>query len=96
MSLLDWGHKTTQIQCTHRGRALPSTKFGLVSGNALGSRNANGRLSQEQTSERIVAVWGKRPNARLPAQVANDKGRLHISVWIGGLDGTFRVEAQRV
>jgi hypothetical protein len=26
--------------------------------NALGSRSANGRISREQTSERIVAVWG--------------------------------------
>ena len=24
------GHETPQIQCTHRGRALPSSKFGLV------------------------------------------------------------------
>jgi hypothetical protein len=47
--------------------------------NALGSRNATGRISWEQTSERIVAVWGKRPGfvARLPTQIVNDKGRYH-------------------
>ena len=45
--------------------------------NALGSRNASGRISREQTSERIVAVWGKRPEvvARSPIQIVNDKGR---------------------
>jgi hypothetical protein len=50
---------------------------GLVPTNALGSRNAIGRISREQTSERIVAVWGKRPEvvARLPIQIVNDKGR---------------------
>ncbi len=52
---------------------------GLVPTNALGSRNATGRISREQTSERIVAVWGKRPEfvARLPTQMVNDKGRYH-------------------
>jgi hypothetical protein len=30
---------------------------GSVLKNARGSRNANGRISREQTSERIVAVW---------------------------------------
>src|ERR1039457_4491072 len=52
---------------------------GLVPTNALGSRNASGRISREQTSERIVAVWGKRPEvvARLPIQIVNDKGRYH-------------------
>jgi hypothetical protein len=36
-----------------------------------------GRISREQTSERIVAVWGKRPEvvARLAIQIVNDKGR---------------------
>src|SRR2546429_624922 len=55
---------------------------GLVPTNALGSRNATGRISREQTSERIVAVWGKRPEfvARLPTQMVNDKGRYH-SLW---------------
>jgi hypothetical protein len=45
--------------------------------NALGSRNASGRISREQTSERIVAVWGNRPEvvARSPIQIVNDKGR---------------------
>ena len=49
-----------------------------VLGNAVGSRNASGRISREQTSERIVAVWGKGPEvvARLPIQIMNDKGTL--------------------
>lgn len=55
----------------------------LVTRNALGSRNATGRISREQTSERIAAVWGKRPEfvARLPTQIVNDKGRYHSIIW---------------
>jgi hypothetical protein len=37
--------------------------------NALGSRNANGRISWAQTRERIVAVGANDPNARLPTQI---------------------------
>jgi hypothetical protein len=45
--------------------------------DALGSRDASGRISREQTSERIIAVWGKQPEAvaRSPIQILNDKGR---------------------
>jgi hypothetical protein len=48
-----------------------------LSSNALGSRDASGRISREQTSERIVAAWGKQPEvvARSPIQILNDKGR---------------------
>lgn len=46
-----------------------------LSSNALVSRNANWRISREQTSERIVAVWDKDANVRLPTQMVNDKGR---------------------
>jgi len=50
-----------------------------VTRNALGSRNACGRIPRVQTSERIVAVWGKRVEvvARWPIQIVNDKGRYH-------------------
>ena len=46
--------------------------------NALGSRNADWRISREQTSERVVAAWYKDANVGnvgLPTQIVNDKGR---------------------
>src|SRR5260370_1178619 len=64
------------------GHSLPHLSVrpsDLVTTNALGSRNATGRISREQTSERIVAGWGKRPKfvPRLPIQIMNDEGRSH-------------------
>src|ERR1700724_799539 len=69
--------KAAQSSCAHHIPMSWAALRGFVLINALGSRNVSGRISREQTSERIVAVWGKRPEvvARLPIQIVNDKGR---------------------
>jgi hypothetical protein len=60
----------TVLDCRFEANALIEQGFepasdGLVLGNGLGSRNATGRISWEQTPERIVAVCGKRPECPL-------------------------------
>ena len=80
------------------GQSRIGCVFGFVPRNALGSRNASGRISREQTSERIVTVWGKPPEvvARLPIQIVNDKGTFASTTLVQGVQAESIVEEKTV
>ena len=69
-----WKRSSVRSRC-YRLPLIERSICELVPRNAVGSRNANGRISRGQTSERIIAVWGKRPEWKLANPNRNDQGR---------------------